>query len=97
MTQIWDSLQPQEFRSGQSVPASGIYRVIHAEHRLSHEVTLLKDEVFPICSQCRTAVHFELVRSAPNVIADSDFRVRLYSLPVIEDDDDSSGPASLAS
>jgi len=103
MTQIWDSQEPQEFRSGQSVPANGIYRIIHAEHRLSPEVTLLKDEVFPVCSQCRTAVRFELLRPAPTVAANGDFRVKLYALPVIEDkeeDDDgngSSGSASMAS
>ena len=102
MTQIWDSQEPQAFRSGQSVPTSGIYRIIHAEHRLSPEVTLLKDEVFPVCSQCRTAVRFELLRSTPNAAADREFRVRLYALPVIENEADdggngSSGSASMAS
>jgi hypothetical protein len=34
-------------RTGVAVPESGIYRVSHSQHRLPHEVTLLKDQQFP--------------------------------------------------
>ncbi len=90
MTQIWDATNPgsMRFRSGQTIPQSGLYRVVHAEHRLAHEVTLLENAVFPACSQCQNSVHFELLRSAPQITHDRDFRIRLYSLPVIEPDED---------
>lgn len=48
-------------KTGEPIPASGIYRVHHAAHRLPHEVTLIKDEIFPRCQKCRDAVEFEPV------------------------------------
>ncbi len=50
------------FQSGEVVPANGIYRVLHREHRLPHEVTLYDQELFPNCSKCGEAVQFEPVR-----------------------------------
>ena len=48
MTHMWDGNFPREFfASGQVVPESGVYRVHHAEHRLSHEVTLIRENRFP--------------------------------------------------
>ena len=35
------------FATGETIPESGIYRVIHSEHRLPLQVTLHKGEVFP--------------------------------------------------
>jgi methylthioribose-1-phosphate isomerase len=55
--------------------------VFHDKHRLPHEVTLLKDETFPRCSQCGAAVEFELIRAAPGMDAVGGFRVVLYELP----------------
>lgn len=70
------------FRAGEPIPDTGIYRVFHAEHRLSHEVTLLSGESFPRCSVCKNEVHFELLISAPQAIHDSHLRgVRLYEIP----------------
>lgn len=57
-----DSLK-KKYRPGELVPESGVYRVIHASHRLMHEATLLGAEKFPICKQCRMAVRFELRRA----------------------------------
>jgi hypothetical protein len=64
---------------------SGIYRVYHAGHRLPHEVTLLRNEIFPPCSKCGDSVSFELLRSLPH-IEDKDFHVRLYTIPHPETD-----------
>ena len=77
----------QFFCSGEVAAETGIYRVFHGEHRLSHEVTVLKGNLFPVCSQCANQVHFELVRAAPLADTGSEFRVVLNSLPVFEEDE----------
>ena len=52
-----------QFRANQRVPQSGIYRVIHSQHRLMHEATLVANENFPCCKRCGKSVKFILVRS----------------------------------
>jgi hypothetical protein len=83
--------------SGETAPFTGIYRVFHGEHRLSHEVTILRANLFPACSKCANQVHFELVRSVPLAETDSEFRVVLNSLPVFEEDEDEKKKQRLAS
>jgi hypothetical protein len=51
------------FKSGQRIPASGVYCVSHTKHRLPHEVTLVKDEIFPRCMQCGNVVRFRMLRA----------------------------------
>ena len=51
-----------------------------ANHRLPHEVTLLRDQFFPKCIKCENSVYFELVRSAPDITL-APFKVALYALP----------------
>lgn len=76
------------FRTGKKIPESGIYRVIHRRHRVPHEVTLLRDEVFPRCAQCQAAVQFLLVRGIPSADEHESFTpIRLYELPVLESDE----------
>lgn len=71
-------------RTGDAIPASGIYRVYHSAHRLPHEVTLLKDEVFPRCQGCCDRVEFEPVRLAEEWNGARPARaIVLYELPVI--------------
>lgn len=57
----------------------------HSQHRLPHEVTLLKGESFPPCAKCKNAVQFELVMgvSEPSLMP---FRVVLNQIPVIEEE-----------
>jgi hypothetical protein len=71
------------FRTGETVPESGIYRVTHGGHRLPHEVTLLRDQLFPRCSKCATLVEFEPVALAPTM-GDRRGKIILYELPVLE-------------
>ena len=52
------------FRVGESILASGVYRVYHNRHRVSHEVSLFAGETFPRCSKCGEDVHFELILCA---------------------------------
>jgi hypothetical protein len=73
------SKQPT-FRTGEQIAESGIYRVIHKAHRLPHEVTLLRDQLFPRCAKCRDEVKFELVRAVSELMNHQDFRIYLYEL-----------------
>jgi hypothetical protein len=71
------------YRTGLKIPSSGIYLVRHKEHRLPHEVTLLKGEIFPTCAKCNNAVQFELLFGVADP-ALFPFRVVLNSLPELE-------------
>jgi hypothetical protein len=62
MAQIGD-----EFRPGQKVPHSGIYRVTHdPEHAETHEVTCVYGKTFPPCHGCLHP-RFTLLRAAHHV------------------------------
>jgi len=74
------------YKSPDVIPETGIYRVIHAQHRLPHEVTLLEGQTFPPCARCHEEVRFELVRSLPILAQDRRGSVALYSLPVLEEE-----------
>jgi hypothetical protein len=77
----------KQFRCGDKILESGIYRVYHGNHRLPHEVTLLRDQLFPKCVKCENSVYFELVRSAPNIRL-APFKVALYALPANDEEED---------
>jgi len=51
------------FRPGQSVPKAGIYKVLHAGHRLPHKARFQAQEKFPSCSKCTALVRFELLQA----------------------------------
>jgi hypothetical protein len=72
------------FRTGEKIDASGMYRVYHAKHRVPHEVTLIRGEIYPCCERCDAAVRFKLLRAIPEIDSDRGF-VRLYTLPVMEE------------
>ena len=64
-----------QFRPAQCVSQSGIYRVQHRdEHRSEHDIVLLAGQPFPYCAQCDGDVRFELLRTAPHLEEDVDFR-----------------------
>jgi hypothetical protein len=71
---------------GDQVPESGIYQVTHQQHRVPHEVTLLRGERFPPCEKCDGAVSYEMVRLAPG-ISDTKGLIVLRALPVMEEVD----------
>ena len=62
------------YSPGEIAPISGVYLVRHYQHRLPHEVTILKDEPFPRCRHCDTHVTFELLRDAMSLDDDVDLR-----------------------
>ena len=74
-------------KTGQQIPESGVYKVIHQQHRLPHEVTLLKDETFPRCAKCGDRVVFELVHAAPYRRDGIAFQVQVYALPDLDDEE----------
>ncbi|HET9839885.1 MAG TPA: hypothetical protein VFR84_16780 [Candidatus Angelobacter sp.] len=53
-----------QFRPGERVVSSAIYRVFHDSHRLMHEAALREDDIFPRCKRCGSEVRFELLRPA---------------------------------
>lgn len=72
------------YQTGQTVLYSGVYRVIHAGHRLPHAVTICKGESFPRCARCADAVTFELLHAA-----DCPFSyepLHIYELHPVEDE-----------
>jgi hypothetical protein len=76
----------KEFRAGSVVPYSGIYRVVHENHRLPHEVILIRGDAFPRCAKCDSAVTFELIQAG----SASSLRgaARINELPVLDVEDD---------
>jgi len=63
----------QIFKSGDDVPESGVYTVIHDRHRPNHPATIFRGEHFPACAQCGTQVQFMLLRPAALISEDPDF------------------------
>lgn len=61
------------FQPGDRVAAKGVYQVLHYRHRLSHEVTIFREQTFPRCSECGNNLRFRLVRAAPPLEDDRNF------------------------
>jgi hypothetical protein len=61
------------YRSGESVPCSGVYRIHHAEHREDHDGILLEGQVFPPCVVCGEQVWFELLQASNPIEKQADF------------------------
>ncbi|HEY6971296.1 MAG TPA: hypothetical protein VJA94_18950 [Candidatus Angelobacter sp.] len=63
----------QVFQPGEVVPESGVYTVMHAEHRQRHWATIFKGDRFPQCARCGKGVRFMLARPAILISEDLDF------------------------
>ena len=61
----------QVFKPGENVPQSGLYLVVHDNHRADHEASLFQGEQFPACAQCDVGVRFKLIRAASPEADDS--------------------------
>jgi hypothetical protein len=65
----------QQYRPGEKVDQSGIYRVLHDKnHVQEHEVTCVKGEIFPPCNGCGPHPRFTLVRAAHHILNHANFR-----------------------
>ena len=83
------------FKPGDVAPCSGIYQVRHVQHRLEHNVTILKDDQFPACRKCGELVTFRLER----VVSESkavhgSFRVVLEEYSVWKENGGGSPPVA---
>ena len=64
----------EEFKPGQEVPNSGIYKVTHdLAHTVEHEVTCVYGKRFPPCRDCHHP-RFVLVRKAQHIEANEHFK-----------------------
>jgi hypothetical protein len=61
------------FQPGEIVPESGVYSVVHENHRQRHSATIFKGDRFPQCGRCGKAVRFVLSRPAALISEDADF------------------------
>ena len=66
-------MQDNGYRPGDSVRESGVYRVVHQQHRGDHEATLLDGGQFPRCTHCGEGVRFFLQKAAARIQRDNDF------------------------
>ena len=65
-----------EFRPGEKVPHSGIYKVKHdRQHASANEVTCVFGKVFPKCKSCGQLARFKLVRKAQHVETSLYFKI----------------------
>jgi hypothetical protein len=64
------------YSAGQWAPQTGIYRVIHYQHRLPHKVVMREGQRFPACNTCGKRVSFRLSSTAEPLISDRDFVVK---------------------
>jgi hypothetical protein len=64
-----------EFKPGEKVPLSGIYKVVHdSDHAEEHEVTCVFGKKFPPCNHCSAHVRFVLVHGARHVETNDNFK-----------------------
>ena len=61
------------YRTGDSVPTTGIFKALHSCEVKEFEVMLFRDALFPRCPLCGN-LRFELLRRAPVISEDEDFR-----------------------
>jgi hypothetical protein len=79
------SIAEGTWKTGTFVPRTGMYAVLHPEHRLPAEVTLVQGELFPRCQACETPVAFALRRRLDNRLSSmAHSRIHLYQLPVLD-------------
>lgn len=65
----------KEYKPGDEVEASGIYKVVHDKtHSQEHEVTCVYGKKFPPCSGCKGSVRFVLVRKAIHISSSEHFK-----------------------
>ena len=57
----------------EEIPESGIYQVLHASGE-KETVVLLCGNTFPACADCGSEVRYSVVRTAPYIFDDEDFK-----------------------
>lgn len=62
------------FQPGELVRESGVYAVVHDQHRERHSATIFHGDRFPQCARCGQLVRFILLRPAALISEDADFK-----------------------
>jgi YjzC-like protein len=66
---------PEQYKPGDKVPHSGIYKVVHdTVHTEEHEVTAVLGEPFPPCNDCGDHPRFTLIRAAHHIKTHKHFK-----------------------
>jgi hypothetical protein len=69
------ALTKSEFKPGDVVEASGVYRVVHdKKHTGEHEVTVVHGKKFPPCNHCGSHPRFIPVKLAQHISANDHFK-----------------------
>jgi hypothetical protein len=68
-----DLAREREYAPGDRVPRTGLYRVVHVGHRLSHKGLLDEGDRFPSCKHCDDGVRFILYMRTQHLKSDYDF------------------------
>ena len=63
----------RNYAPDEEVPESGIYQVLH-ENGEKETVVFLRAGIFPPCEDCGGKVRYSIVRTAPYIFDDEDFR-----------------------
>jgi hypothetical protein len=61
------------FRSGESVPVSGVWRPAHQGCNHAPELWIHKQDAFPPCPNCGASANFTLLEEVKHISEDSDF------------------------
>ena len=59
-------------KPGDNVLTSGVFRVIHRQHREPHDVIAIRGEELPPCRSCAGNVRYELIQTLSHVTEDWD-------------------------
>jgi hypothetical protein len=71
----YDKIRATTYKPGDSVEASGIYRVIHdPKHTAEHEVTVVHGKKFPPCNGCGNSPRFKAVKLAQHIDSSEHFK-----------------------
>ncbi len=57
------SFDVRGFAPGETVAVTGVYRVVHAQHRADHEVVAINGDILPTCRVCQSKVRFYVERA----------------------------------
>ena len=66
-------VQKIAFRSGETVPVSGVWRPEHEMCKDAPELWVRKDDLFPPCPSCGSCTGFTLLEEIQHISEDSDF------------------------
>ncbi|MGH9522743.1 MAG: hypothetical protein ACRD3E_09455 [Terriglobales bacterium] len=75
----------RQYRVGERVPQSGIYRVVHEADDMTSAVILLAGSLFPYCASCGIDVHFQFDIEIPRKLRYQEFDAQALEIthPVI--------------